>query len=65
VQPDCDARQSHAPGEAEQVGGDEPPPRLSAQRRSALRERIVRPTVPVGGGRSPLALAISNENPRH
>jgi len=38
---------------AEQVGGDEPPPRYSVQRWAALREHLVRSTVPVGGCRSP------------
>jgi hypothetical protein len=35
----------------------EPPPRLSAQRRAAVRACPVRSTLTVGGGRSPFALA--------
>ena len=42
-------------GKAEQIGGDEPPPRFSARHRAAIQEYFVRSTVPVGGGRSPLA----------
>ena len=41
---------------AEQVGGDEPPRRISAQLWAAIRTRLVRSTVSVGGGCSPLAL---------
>jgi hypothetical protein len=37
------------------IGGDEPPPRFCVQHRTALRERRLRSTVSVGGGRSPLA----------
>jgi len=40
------------------IGGDEPPPRFSVRRWVAVRECLVRSTVPVGGGRSPLSLAI-------
>jgi len=35
------------------TGGDEPPPRDFARRRTAVRERLLRSTVPGGGGRSP------------
>jgi hypothetical protein len=34
-------------------------PRCSAQHWAAIRPRLVRSTVPVGGGRSPLALGIT------
>jgi hypothetical protein len=42
----------------EQIGGAEPPPRFSVRRRVAVRECLMRSTVPVCGGRSPLALGI-------
>ena len=51
---------------AQQVGGDEPPPRFSVQRRAAVREHTVRSTVRVGGGRSPLSFyraVLVEENP--
>src|ERR1043165_6621214 len=44
-------------GLVQQVGGDEPPPRFSAPRQAAVRECLVRSTVTVGGGRSPLSFA--------
>jgi hypothetical protein len=34
-----------------QVGGDEPPPRSSAQRRAGIRAWVVRSTASFGGGR--------------
>lgn len=40
----------------QQVGGDEPPPRSSAQRRAAVRTCFVRSTVSVDGCRSVLSL---------
>ena len=40
---------------AQQAGGDEPPPRFSVRGRAAIRACLVRSTVPVGGGRSPLS----------
>ena len=43
------------PDTAQQVGGDEPPPRVSVQCRAGIRECLVRSTDTVGGGRSPLA----------
>jgi hypothetical protein len=43
--------------------GDEPPPRVSVQRQTAFRGCLVRSTVPVIGGCSPLALAARNDSP--
>src|SRR5262245_25959083 len=43
---------------AQQVGGDEPPPRFSVQGWARIRECFVRSTIRVAGGRSPLALCI-------
>ena len=40
----------------EQKQSSEPPPRFSVQGGAAVRECLVRSPVPVGGGRSPLAL---------
>jgi hypothetical protein len=45
---------SHAIRSIQQIGRDEPPPCFSVQRGAAIRERLVRSTVTVGGGRSPL-----------
>ena len=52
---------SHNHKKAEQVGGDEPPPRLSVRGGVGIRKRLVRSTVTVGGGRSPLAFGKKNQ----
>jgi len=46
------------------VAGDNPPPRSSALRRTAMRTRSWRGTVPVGGSRSPPASGVSYESDR-
>lgn len=43
-------------GPSNQSVEDEPPPRFSAHRIAAVQARLLRSTVPVGGGRSPLSL---------
>jgi hypothetical protein len=46
---------------AEPFGGDEPPPRFSVPSRVPVRERFLRSTVRVGGGRSPQSLGIVSD----
>ncbi len=46
-------RSSNEKWNAQQAGGDEPPPRASVRGPAEIRESLVRSTVPVGGGRSP------------
>jgi len=63
----CIIRARHHDNAAEPDHWSEQPPRFSARRQAAVRMRRVRPTVPVGGCRSVLALArdLAGESNTH